>query len=83
MQLTPLEISSTKKDAGHKFYYLDGGSATELSAVSCYDEFTTAGWEEITVATAIEDVTTTKYFNYLVEVDGNGKILRRGSIKTA
>ena len=73
----------TKKDAGHKFYYLDGGSATELSAVSCYDEFTTAGWEEITVATAIEDVTTTKYFNYLVEVDGNGKILRRGSIKTA
>ena len=79
MQLTHLEISSQRKMLDISFIILTAD--LQLSAVSCYDEFTTAGWEEITVATAIEDVTTTN-FNYLVEVD-NGKILRRGSIKTA
>ena len=73
----------TNKDAGHEFYYLDGGSATELAAVACYDELDTTGWVKITVATKVDDVTISKYYNYLVELDENGRIVRRSVIQTA
>jgi hypothetical protein len=73
----------TNKDTGHEFYYLDGGSATELAAVACYDEITLTGWEKIEAATKVDDVTTSKYYNYLIEVDENGRVIRRGVIKTA
>ena len=73
----------TNKDAGHEFYYLDGGSATELAAVACYDELDTTGWKKITVATKVDDVTISKYYNYLVELDENGRIVRRSVIQTA
>jgi len=72
----------TKREAGHEFWYLDGGSATELDAVACYDDLDTTGWVKITVATKVDDVTTSKYYNYLVELDENGRIIRRGMIKT-
>lgn len=73
----------TNRDAGHEFWYLDGGSATELAAVACYDDLDTTGWVKITVATKVDDVTTSKYFNYLVELDENGRIVRRSMIQTA
>lgn len=73
----------TKRDAGHEFWYLDGGSATTLASVACYDDLDTSGWKKITVATKVEDVTTSKYFNYLVELDENGRIVRRSVIRTA
>lgn len=73
----------TNRDPGHEFWYLDGGSATELAAVACYDDLVTTGWIKITVATTVDDVTTSKYYNYLVELDENGRIIRRGMIRTA
>lgn len=73
----------TNRDAGHEFWYLDGGSATELAAVACYDDLDTSDWVKITVATKVDDVTTSKYFNYLVELDENGRIVRRSVIQTA
>lgn len=73
----------TNREAGHEFWYLDGGSATELAAVACYDELDTSNWVKITVATKVEDVTVSKYYNYLVELDENGRIVRRSMIKTA
>jgi hypothetical protein len=73
----------TKREAGHEFWYLDGGSATELAAVACYDELDTTEWVKITVATKVEDVTVSKYYNYLVELDENGRIIRRSVIQTA
>lgn len=73
----------TNRDAGHEFWYLDGGSSTELAAVACYDDLDTTGWVKITVATKVDDVTTSKYYNYLVELDENGRIIRRSMIKTA
>lgn len=73
----------TKRDSGHEFWYLDGGSATELAAVACYDDLDTTDWVKITVATKVDDVTTSKYYNYLVELDENGRIIRRSMIKTA
>lgn len=73
----------TNREAGHEFWYLDGGSATELSAVACYDDLDTNGWVKITVATKVEDVTVSKYYNYLVELDENGRIVRHSMIKTA
>jgi hypothetical protein len=73
----------TNREAGHEFWYLDGGSATELAAVACYDELDTTDWVKITVATKVDDVTTSKHFNYLVELDENGRIIRRSVIKTA
>jgi hypothetical protein len=73
----------TNRDTGHEFWYLDGGSATELAAVACYDELDTTGWVKITVATKVDDVTVSKYYNYLVELDENGRIIRRSMIKTA
>ena len=72
----------TNRDAGHEFWYLDGGSATELDAVACYDVLNTSAWKKITVATKVEDNTTSKYFNYLVELDENGRIIRRSVIQT-
>lgn len=73
----------TKREAGHEFWYLDGGSATELAAVACYDDLdTTDAWKKITVETKVDDDTTTKYYNYLVELDENGRIIRRSVIKT-
>ncbi len=73
----------TNREAGHEFWYLDGGSATELAAVACYDDLDTTGWVKITVATKVEDVTVSKYYNYLVELDENGRIIRRSVIQTA
>lgn len=73
----------TNRDAGHEFWYLDGGSATELASVACYDDLDTTGWVKITVATKVDDVTTSKYYNYLVELDENGRIIRRSVIQTA
>ncbi len=73
----------TNREAGHEFWFLDGGSATELAAVECYGDLDTTGWTKITVETKVEDVTTTKYYNYLVELDENGRIIRRGVIQTA
>lgn len=73
----------TNREAGHEFWYLDGGSATELAAVACYDDLDTSDWVKITVATKVDDVTTSKYFNYLVELDENGRIVRRSVIQTA
>lgn len=72
----------TNRDAGHEFWYLDGGSSTELADVACYDDLDTTGWTKITVATKVEDTTTSKYYNYLVELDENGRIVRRSMIKT-
>lgn len=73
----------TNKDTGHEFYYLDGGSATELAAVACYDDLTLTGWVKIESAAKVTDVTTSKYYNYLVELDENGRVIRRSVIKTA
>jgi hypothetical protein len=73
----------TNKDTGHEFYYLDGGSATELAAVACYDDLTLAGWVKIESAAKATDVTTSKYFNYLVELDENGRVIRRSVLQTA
>ena len=73
----------TNKDTGHEFYFYDGGSATELTDVACYDEITLTGWTKIESASAVTDVTTTKYYNYLIEVDANGRVIRRDSIQTA
>lgn len=73
----------TKRDAGHEFWFLDGGSATELAAVACYDDLDTTGWTKISSAAKVDDVTTSKYYNYLVELDENGRIIRRSMIKTA
>ena len=73
----------TNRETGHEFWYLDGGSATELAAVECYGDLDTTGWVKITEATKVEDVTTTKYYNYLVELDENGRIIRRSVIQTA
>lgn len=73
----------TNREAGHKFYYLDGGSATALAAVACYDDLDTTGWVEVAATTKADDVTTSKYFNYLVELDENGRIVRRSVIQTA
>ena len=73
----------TNKDTGHEFYFLDGGSATELADVACYAEIDLTGWTKITAATAVTDVTVTKYYNYLVEVDENGLVIRRDVIQTA
>lgn len=73
----------TNREAGHEFWYLDGGSATELAAVACYDDLDTTGWVKITVATKVDDVTVSKYYNYLVELDENGRIIRRSVIQTA
>lgn len=73
----------TNKDEGHEFYYLDGGSATELAAVACYDDLTLAGWVKIESAAKVTDVTTSKYYNYLVELDENGRVIRRSVLKTA
>ena len=73
----------TNREAGHEFWYLDGGSATELAAVACYDVLDTTDWVKITVATKVDDVTTSKYYNYLVELDENGRIIRRSVIQTA
>jgi len=72
----------TKREAGHEFWYLDGGSVTELAAVACYDELDTTGWVKITVAEKVDDVTVSKYYNYLVELDENGRIIRRSVIQT-
>jgi hypothetical protein len=74
----------TNRDPGHEFWYLTGGSSTALAPVACYDDLDTSGWTKITVASKVDDnTTTTKSFNYLVELDENGRIIRRGKIKTA
>ena len=73
----------TNRETGHEFWYLDGGSATELAAVACYDDLDTTGWVKIDAATKVDDVTVSKYYNYLVELDENGRIVRRSMIKTA
>lgn len=73
----------TKRDPGHEFYFLDGGSATELATVACYDDLDTTGWVKIDTAAKVEDVTTSKYYNYLVELDENERIVRRDVIQTA
>ena len=73
----------TNRETGHKFYFLDGGSATELAAVACYDDLDTTGWVEIEAATKVDDVTVSKYYNYLVELDENGRIVRRSVIQTS
>ena len=72
----------TNRDAGHEFWFLDGGSDTELAAVSCYDVLNTSGWVKIDKATKVEDVTVSKNFNYLVELDENERIIRRSVIQT-
>ena len=72
----------TNREPGHEFWYLDGGSETELASVACYDDLDTAGWVKITKAEKVEDVTTSKYYNYLVELDENGRIIRRSVIQT-
>lgn len=73
----------TNRETGHKFYYLDGGSATELAAVACYDDLDTTDWVEVAATTKVDDITTSKYYNYLVELDENGRIVRRSVIQTA
>lgn len=73
----------TNRETGHKFYYLDGGSATELAAVACYDDLDTTDWVEIESAAKVTDVTTSKYYNYLVELDENGRVIRRSVLQTA
>jgi len=73
----------TNKDTGHEFYFLDGGSATELADIACYAEIDLTGWTKIAAATAVTDVTVTKYYNYLIEVDENELVIRRDVIQTA
>ena len=73
----------TNREAGHEFWYLDGGSATELASVACYDDLNTTGWEKIETAEKVDNTTTSKYYNYLVELDENGRIIRRSVIQTA
>jgi hypothetical protein len=73
----------TNREPGHEFWYLDGGSASELADVACYDDLDTAGWEKIETAEKVQDGTTSKYYNYLVELDENGRIIRRSMIQTA
>jgi hypothetical protein len=73
----------TNREPGHEFWYLDGGSASELADVACYDDLDTAGWEKIETAEKVQDVTISKYYNYLVELDENGRIIRRSMIQTA
>ena len=75
----------TNRDPGHEFWYLTGGSASQLAPVACYDDLdTSSGWTKITVASKVDDNTvSSKSFNYLVELDENGRIIRRGKIKTA
>ncbi len=73
----------TNRETGHEFWFLDGGSATELAAVECYGDLDTTGWVKITEATKVDDVTVSKYYNYLVELDENGRIIRRSVIQTA
>jgi hypothetical protein len=72
----------TNREPGHEFWYLDGGSASELADVACYDDLDTAGWEKIETAEKVQDVTISKYYNYLVELDENGRIIRRSVIQT-
>ena len=46
-----------------------------------YGDLDTTGWVKITEATKVEDVTVSKYYNYLVELDENGRIIRRSVIR--
>jgi hypothetical protein len=73
----------TNREPGHEFWYLDGGSETELADVACYDDLDTAGWVKIETTAKVQDETTSEYYNYLVELDENGRIIRRSMIQTA
>jgi len=71
------------RDAGHKFYYFDGGSADAKTVPACYDEFSLTGYTEITDADAVADAVTSGYYGTVVELDENGRVIRFGSIKAS
>ena len=71
------------RDAGHKFYYFDGGSVAAKTAPATYDDFDLTGYVEITAATPVADVVTSGYYGAIVEIDENGRAVRFGTIKAA
>lgn len=71
------------RDTGHKFYYLDGGSAAAATAPAAYDDFDTTGYVEIVSATAVNDVVTSGYYGALVELDENGRAVRFETLKAS
>ena len=71
------------RDAGHKFYYFDGGSAAAKTAMVTYEVPVLTGYVEITSASAVSDVVTSGYYGTIIEVDENGRVVRMGSIKAA
>lgn len=71
----------TNRDAGHKFYYYEGGTEAALTAPKCYDDFTLTGYKEIESATAVADTVTSGYYGALVELDENGRVIRFDTIQ--
>ena len=71
------------RDTGHKFYYYDGGKATDFTAPAAYAVFDTTGYTEIVSATAVADVVSSGYYGALVELDENGRAVRFESIKAS
>ncbi len=71
------------RDAGHKFYYYAGGTATALTAPACYDDLTLTGYTEIKSDTAVADVVDSGYYGALVELDENERAIRFETIKAS
>lgn len=65
----------TKRDTGHKFYYLDTDSATAPTAPACYDELNVSTYTEIEVASKIEVTATAKDYVIVVQLDENGRVI--------
>ena len=70
-------------DAGHKFYYLAGGTLAAETAPATYAKIVLDDYTQITSAAAVEDTVDSGYYGALVEVDENGRAVRFGTIKAS
>ena len=66
----------TKRDAGHKFYYIDTGSATIPAVPACYDELDVASWTEISTAAKVTEAATATHIVRVVQLDENGRVVQ-------
>ena len=66
----------TNRDTGHKFYYINTGSAIAPGVPNCYDDFDNTGWTEITEATKVTISATASHYVRVVQLDENGRIIQ-------
>lgn len=80
MEIT-LGDAFTKRDPGHKFYYLDTDSTTAPTAPDPYDVVDVTSYTEITVATEVNVTVVTDDYGIVLQLDENGRAVAYTAIK--